>query len=276
MNRLRIGTYNLLDGGGERLIRQTDLLRSLELDILCLQEAKHWDRNGFERMFVTARALGMQPLFAPSASHGCHLITLYRWPRLHCTAFTPDAAEGQFHHTLSRALLDADGILLGVTHTHLHPFSGLRRLHETGWMTEYGAPDGYELIAADLNSPGPDDPDLEDWQLLPAHLHSRHRLMREDGTYGGIDYRAIQALTTAGFTDPPAHLAVPVPRTAGYWNDNELWDHRSDHILLSPGLTPALTGYDVPDTPDTQALSDHLPVIVTLDLDALLTGQKSG
>ncbi len=72
---LRVGGYNLRDGGvdeaGDRRWRaQLDILDALRLDVLAVQEATHWDRDDFARLHATADALRMQPLFAPSRSHG--------------------------------------------------------------------------------------------------------------------------------------------------------------------------------------------------------------
>ncbi|MFI6113277.1 endonuclease/exonuclease/phosphatase family protein [Kitasatospora sp. NPDC051164] len=274
---VRLGTYNLLDGGGERWRAQAEFLRAQNLDVLCLQEAKRWDERGYARMLGFADLLGMQAQFAPSNSHNCHLVTLYRWPRVRCTAFHPDVAEGTFHHTVSRAHFTADGHELTVLNTHLAPFNGARRSLEAGWLTEYAAAGRRVALAGDLNVRGLDDPELEDWSVIPAELHSRHRLQLPDGSYGGSDRLAMAKLVHAGFTDPVAALGIPVPRTAGYWSDAERWDHRSDHILLAPALTPALSGCEVPDTEEARGLSDHLPFIVTLDLpqaDAALTPDR--
>jgi endonuclease/exonuclease/phosphatase family metal-dependent hydrolase len=139
---LRVGSYNVMDGGGDRWRGQIDLLASLDLDILGIQEAKHWDRDDFERMYATGVALGLQPLFAPSARHGCHLVLLYRWPRLRCQRFRPDIGCGVLHHTASRARFAVEGVSdpVHVIHTHLDPFSPQNRVREVGWMTEFAAP----------------------------------------------------------------------------------------------------------------------------------------
>ncbi|ELP65961.1 endonuclease/exonuclease/phosphatase family protein [Streptomyces turgidiscabies] len=274
---VRLGTYNLLNGGGERWRAQAEFLRAQNLDVLCLQEAKRWDEGGYARMLGFAELLGMQAQFAPSNSHNCHLVTLYRWPRVRCTAFHLDVAEGTFHHVVSRAHLTVDGRELTVLNTHLAPFSGSSRSREADWLTEYGAAGRRVVLAGDLNVQGVVDEELEDWGVIPAELHSRHRSQLADGSYGGSDRLAMAKLVHAGFIDPVAALGIPVPRTAGYWSDAERWDHRSDHILLAPDLAPALTGCEVPDTEEARGLSDHLPFIVTLELpqaDAALTPDR--
>lgn len=211
---LRVGSYNVMDGGGDRWPAQVQLLAAQNLDILGIQEAKHWDRSGRARVYQTAEALGMQALFAPSQHHGCHLVLLYRWPSVSCLAFDPDISAGVFHHAASRAKFAVDGIdePLWVIHTHLNPFSPSARLTETGWLTEYAAPSHLSLIIGDLNSGGLTstgaDREPDDWDLVPAHLYSRHRLVLPDGTYGGNDRRAMSALGSS----TRRSISVSIPR----------------------------------------------------------------
>ncbi|MFJ2217652.1 hypothetical protein ACIQVO_37510 [Streptomyces sp. NPDC101062] len=79
---VRAGSYNIKDGGGDRWPGQMKAVATLGLDLLGIQEAKHWDRDRFKRMYEAASTWGMQPIFTPSASHGCHLVLFYKWPRL--------------------------------------------------------------------------------------------------------------------------------------------------------------------------------------------------
>ncbi|MFD3414981.1 endonuclease/exonuclease/phosphatase family protein [Streptomyces cyaneofuscatus] len=265
---LRVGSYNVMDGGGDRWAGQMELLASLDLDLLGIQEAKHWERSDRARLHATAEKLGMQPLFAPSQSHGCHLVLFYRWPRVNCIKFQPDISGGRFHHTASRAVLKVDGLTIKVLHTHLHPFSPTARLTEAGWLTEYASASGLSLLIGDLNVSGLGDEDPADWNAVPAHLHSRHRKMLDSGSYGDADRAAMHALRRAGLVDPALHLGLtPPPRTTGHWGPGtEMWDRRSDYVLASPGLAPAIHDHEVVDTPATQALGDHLPTITTFNL----------
>jgi exodeoxyribonuclease-3 len=272
---LRVGSYNLLDGGvdeaGDRRWRaQLDVLDALSLDVLAVQEATHWDRDDFARLHATADALRMQPLFAPSRSHGCHIVVFHRWPRVRSERWNPDAGCGSFHHTLARARLRVEGFAHPVVllATHLDPFSGGDRLAEAGWMTEYAAPGRYTILAGDLNTIGAADPE-PDWSRVADHLHSRHRLVLPDGSLGPTDRRAMRLLTAAGFIDPPERLGLVFARTAGYHRTGEPLGRRSDFVLVSAELAPALVGHRVVDTETTRAASDHLPVVVDLALDRL-------
>ncbi|MFE4829899.1 endonuclease/exonuclease/phosphatase family protein [Streptomyces sp. NPDC056672] len=282
---LRMGTYNTLNGGRDprrrkrrsflrvgrryshhRWARQMDMLRELDLDVLCLQEAKHW---GWYRLRATARALGMKGRLARSRSHGCHLVTLVRPPLVTFAQFAPDIAEGTFHHTVSRAELRVRGVdwTLRALHTHSDPFSPEDRAGEARWLTEYGGRDD-TLLIGDLNSEAPSDPQPASWDWLPPHLHSRHRFQNPDGTYGDGDRRAMHALLRAGFQDP-ADLGFGRHRTAGYWDPTERYDHRSDYILPTRRMLETratLLSYETVDTELARTLADHLLLVATIGL----------
>ncbi|HEX5496887.1 MAG TPA: endonuclease/exonuclease/phosphatase family protein [Mycobacteriales bacterium] len=269
---LRVVTYNLLNGGVDdgddrRWRTQLDMLASLAADVVVVQEAKHWDRDGAARMFATANTLGLQPLLARSASHGCHLVVLHRWPKVRGVRFDPAAGCTAFHHALARVHLRITGFdePVRLLATHLDPFSGDHRLAEAGWLTTTEYTGGHTIVAGDLNCIGATDPE-PDWDALDGpHIH--RRLIDPDGRLGRADRRAMRVLLAEGYHDPQAELGLPLSPTAGH-QDGEP-GRRSDYILLSGALLPALVGYRTIDTPTTRTASDHLPVIADLDLDAL-------
>jgi exodeoxyribonuclease-3 len=259
---LRAGSYNLLDGGGARLSAQLEILRALELDLVALQEVTEGDKDDHALECSIANGLGMQSHLALSASHECHLMIAWNPEKLRRVGYTSDAAEGKLHHGLQRMefTVVATGRRLVVLNTHLAPFSGDVRANEARWLTEYAAPGRTTLLLGDLNTIGSHDPE-PDWGSLPLHLHSRHRLCRDDGTFGPTDRRAIRQLIEAGFTEPFADL--PNGRhTVGHWSDEDTIHRRSDFIL-GAGVTFRAAG--VVDTSDARRASDHLPPYVVID-----------
>ncbi|KOT52696.1 MULTISPECIES: hypothetical protein [Streptomyces] len=269
---LKAATYTL--GGADRLPGQLAMLQPLELDLLCVQSAADWDGDHMAR--VTSE-LGMQGRIAPSR-YGGHLVTLYRPSRLKPATYNPDVTRGSVHHTVALATFFTDDFeMIDVVHTHLAPGCPLARQREVSWLTPYAergsevTPRRYALCMGELEMAGVDDAEDPDiWSIIPPHEHSKHRLMREDGSYGGTDHRAMAALLQAGYVDPPVRLGMTPPRTAGYWIEQETGrrgetDRRTTHILLSPDLAPALEFYLVIDNESSRRLSHRLPVVVTLD-----------
>ncbi|MFD8847817.1 endonuclease/exonuclease/phosphatase [Streptomyces sp. NPDC059604] len=273
---LRVCTYNMLDGGLDgwkgnptsthglsagRWGRQMELLNLLDLDILLLQEAKSFDSDEMAMARATGEALGMDWRLAPSGSHGCHLMTLVRHGRAAFRDFVPDAAEGKFHHTLSRAdIVTESGWGVRVFNAHLAPFSSEARSIEAGWTTEFGCADDV-ILAGDLNGMWPGDPEPDSWDWLPPHLHSRHRRLDPGGAYGPSNRDAQAKLQLAGFRDPVSSLGYPWAATVGHWSETERYPMRSDYILPAAGTAALLTGWAVIRTPVSCELSDHLPVV---------------
>ncbi|MFJ6017464.1 endonuclease/exonuclease/phosphatase family protein [Streptomyces sp. NPDC092952] len=273
---LRVCTYNVLTGGLDgwegsttsthglsttRWEQQMKILNSLDLDVLLLQEATAFDTDEMAMARATGQALGMDWKLAPSGSHGCHLMTLVRHDRVTISDFVPDAAEGKFHHTLSCAhIVTSHGWRARIFNTHLSPFSPEARSIEVGWITEFGCADDV-ILAGDLNGSWPGDPEPESWDWLPPHLHSRHRRLTPDGTYGPSNRDAQVKLHLAGFRDPVRALGHPWAATVGHWSQSERYPMRPDHILPSAGAAALLTDWGVVRTPAALALSDHLPVV---------------
>jgi len=268
MRTLTVGTWNVMNGGGDRLAAILEHLLTLNLDLLCIQEAKRWDEDDFRILLMVAERLEMEAHLAPSRSHSCHLVTLFnKRLELEPDGWTPDLVLGRFHHTASRARLiltgdDGRPVRFSVINTHLAPFSPQARAIEAGWLTEHADPDSPTFLVGDLNEPCPQDRE-PDWDReMPRHLWSRHR-RREGGRYTDAGRDAIGAFLDAGFIHTAAQLGqIPQP-TVGHWSPKEPWEHVSDYILASPGLDNVvrLDHCTVPRPRDDLRLADHQPVV---------------
>ncbi|MDK0519582.1 hypothetical protein [Streptomyces sp. ML-6] len=149
---LRVVTYNLRGGGLDRTglggvdtvrwEQQIILLLLLRPDVVCLQEATHYDRDDFKMAKATGQALGMEWHLTPSNSRGS-LITLVTPRRLEVRDFVPVAVEGAPRHTLARADLTGrvTGWKLTDFNAHLDPLSPAGRARGVALLAEYGARD---------------------------------------------------------------------------------------------------------------------------------------
>jgi endonuclease/exonuclease/phosphatase family metal-dependent hydrolase len=78
------------------------------------------------------------------------------------------------------------------------------------------------------------------------------------------DRRPAQMMQRSGFHDAAPTLRVPWQATGGHRGD---WRRREDVFWTT--RPAALRGYRVIDTAAARALSDHLPIVVELDPQAL-------
>ncbi|MFF4408446.1 endonuclease/exonuclease/phosphatase family protein [Streptomyces sp. NPDC001404] len=269
-------TFNIrtggIDGEGDESRRkaQIEFLSALAPDVLALQELRGWEQGDWRRLWELANAVGMVPLppVLSRSGRGNHLALLVRPETVRVQGHDVDASRRSFYHGLGRVrLLLRDELEITALFTHLCFLGGDERLAEARWLTGYG--DTYEgeaqrvVLLGDLNTIGLQDAE-PDWGRIPANLRSRHCQLTPSGKFGVTDRRAIQLLHEAGWRDPFELHGREPHRTAGYWSEVELLDHRSDFVLVNQHLTGHVAGAVVHDTPLTRRLSDHLPVEVRL------------
>jgi endonuclease/exonuclease/phosphatase family metal-dependent hydrolase len=266
--RLRIATYNVLNGGHDgadprRLERALAVLVRAEADIVLLQEARGFERDGSRLLFDAERQLGMRGQLAGAPHTGQHT-AVFTAPTLTLRSFVSDSVH--FHHAaaVAEVSLPDSGQELTVASVHLSPTSPHARLAEAGHLAALAAPDRRAIIGGDFNSPGPTDPEPPDWDRLPPHF--RVRYLDDQGATS--DRRALALLAAAGFTDIGEELGAraeaTVP-TAGF-PASEFVPFRSDHVLVGPALAGRAISHAVLRDDITDHASDHYPVVVELDL----------
>lgn len=270
---LRFMVWNLLTGGVDkgsegRLLDQLQLIGACAPDVLCLPEATHWNR-GFRRLLrVATGTLGMKSVALARSRVGDrrnHTALLYEPSSLRLVDRKRVGGE-VFHHALIRARFrrwsagdDPSGDFL-VFGTHLNPLDGTARLGEARWMTDQGGPfpglPARAVALADFNTP---DREPVRWSAVPRNLHSRYRLVNDDGSFGGVDLRAVRVLLASGWQDPHDVLGVPRPPTVGHYYPNERVPWALDYALLA-GMEPA--GVWTHPLDEAFRASDHLPHFV--------------
>lgn len=267
---MRVMSYNVLNGGrdagNDKLWRTTvEVIGEVAPDVLLVQEARGFDADGGRALFAAEEDLDMRGLLAVAPRTGQHTAVFFR-PGIQPLRFDPDSDH--FHHALAQATLAVPGFDQPVTvaSIHLSPLSPALRAAEVGSLAGLAAADQYAIVAGDANSLAPGDPEPTDWDKLPAHLRVRYLAPAADGRSPAADRSALAYLHAAGFTDAAAargQAAIPTVPAPGF-PQAEFVPFRCDHILLSPRLAPALTGYRVIDDARTATASDHLPVVADL------------
>ncbi len=276
---MRVLSWNILNGGADggdttRWRTQAELVGELAPDVLLVQEARGFDADGGRGLHAAEAQLGLRGLLAPAPRTGQHT-AVFCAPHLQVSSFTPDTQH--FHHALALVTVAVPGLTapLQLASMHLSPLSPALRCAEVGWLAALAAPGAFALLAGDTNSVAPGDPEPRDWPSLPAHLRVRYTHPSTGPGPITADRSALHFLHAAGLVDAAradddtVDTTATVP-TRGY-PDAEFVSFRSDHVLLSPALAPARTGYRVITDDRAHATSDHLPVLVELDLDRLAT-----
>lgn len=237
---VRVLTYNLQEGGGDRLDRIAAVVRRQRPDAVALQEVTSEERARF-----LAQELEMQLVFGET-NIPCHIAWLSR--------FSIRRSESYRFPTLSKGLLEVEVDVLGdplrLFTTHLASRHDAQTPdQEISVVLEVlrHSSDTPHVLAGDLNSLRPGD------SVGQPPLGEEKRGDARDGA----PRKTIQSILDAGYTD--CYRAVH-PYKRGYSYPSPAPWLRLDYIFASAHMAPCLRDCDVVQDAEAVLASDHLPV----------------
>ncbi len=247
--RLVLATYNIRAGGVGRVPQIVEVLARAAADVVILQEAIYP-----EIVQSIGEGLGWTTVIA-QRSHS--VAALSRLP-----VRTSDYRRAPTGRDVLELRLDEPDLrLFGV-----HLAAGLsqrgerRRIVEVTHLLEIakdGAGDAPIVLLGDFNAVAPGDAPFV--RRMPLWIRA---LLRFDG---GIRTEAMTAVAGAGFTDA---FRGANPGLAGLTLPSGAPVIRLDYVMLDESLAGRVAGCRTGEPgPLAAAASDHLPVIVELDLD---------
>jgi endonuclease/exonuclease/phosphatase family metal-dependent hydrolase len=260
-------SWNLHNGGldqaeksDNRYWGQLAFIANLAPDIVCLQEARWWNSNGYRRLLAFEATTGLRA-FLGHATSGIHTVVAVR-----TTSMTPimHDVDSRIHHVHNKLMvtLPEHPAPLVIVSTHLSPYDGITRLQETATLLDLAHTSC--IIAGDMHSAAPDDPPTN-YTNTPQIERLHSLMLPTDNTLNQEpvnieDRRALALLLHAGFTD----TATTLDPTTGH--DGTRPQRRQHRILVSPSMSPRLASgsYAVLDTEETRTLSYHLPIVIEL------------
>lgn len=241
---LRVMTYNILEGGGDRMPFIRDVIRGQSPDILAIQEAN--DRDQIEAL---ARELEMRLVYG-EANSKYNLAWLTSLP----------VRRGENHRLpeLRKTLLELEvewegqPIRLYNLHLKANPEAEGLRAEEIQAILRVTGPASAEprLLVGDFNAIGPQD-----------HFVSDIQFPEEDIAFAGRAYplpRVVMPATlAAGYVDLYRTLH---PNDDGYTAKTPTPVIRIDYIVASPSLATRAVSCDLVEGALPVYASDHLPV----------------
>ncbi|GAA4929419.1 endonuclease/exonuclease/phosphatase family protein [Actinoplanes utahensis] len=256
---VRLMTWNIKNGGGDRLPAIIEVIRDERPDVLCLQELQHFQRYGGRRMRELADATGMtahlaRSLFAqPVAVLVREPLRIIRRVSITC----------RLHHAAAVAVIGTPAGTLTAISAHLNPFSPQRRYREARWLAaRYASARSMVFIAGDMNGLDPDGDHEAELAAQPSLYRRRH--LGPDGTQ---DTRAIAAIRSEGFTDLWHAVGEGDGRTVPTgFAGREFGAVRLDYLLASPPLTARARRLWTVRDDRTDHASDHYPVRADIDI----------
>lgn len=286
MRLVSVNTYNLYgstDPAEQARYRQVEnLIAGLDADVVAVQEliAHGPDKQSgagaaLERL---AHAAGLhctvdgRPVVAVGGGHH-HVGLLWR------TGLEPIAGsidrfgrdpDGMWH-SLVTAVVQIGDRRLRVGSVHLSPFdAGWRRRDAHQVLRALHGDTIPGVVGGDWNCVGA-DPSYDPDPYVGALWHPCHAYQLDDD--GQVDRKAAARLERAGrMRDCAVVTGAPATATIGHHPDSHRPPRRIDRWYATHHLPDAaIIGYDTVDPAAVGACTDHLPVRVHLDLDALPT-----
>jgi exodeoxyribonuclease-3 len=256
---LRLMTWNIKNGGGDRLPAIIGVIRGEQPDVLCLQELQHFQRYGQSRLRELSEATGMASHLARSVL--AQPVAVLVRPPLRIRRRS--SVSWRLHHAAAVAVVDTAAGPLTVVSTHLNPFSPYRRYREARWLAaRYAAAGRMVLVAGDMNGLDPDGDHGRDLAAVHALYRRRHL-----GPDGEPDTRAVAAFRRAGFTDLWHTVGEGDGRTVPTgFAGREFGSMRLDYLLASPPLAARAKRLWAVRDDVTEHASDHYPVRADVDI----------
>jgi exodeoxyribonuclease-3 len=256
---VRIATYNLFEGASGSYNRLVEFVRDAQLDVVCFQEVNGWQdgdnarlRDFTDKVLFTASAYGNSNTEFKLATISKHAIV---GKTLHAEAFWHAALE-----TVVQATPDKQ---IAVMNVHLDPWQEASRVKEVKRLlaaVQAGRP---TIITGDFNSLSRQDnypPEL--LQQLQAKGISKFGA-------NALEFSVIDCLLQAGFIDVAAAAGKMETTVPSDFNTDQAHEVpvRVDYVFVSPDLVPCVRGVETLKNDLTNAISDHYPVVLTLDFD---------
>jgi len=178
-----------------------------------------------------------------------------------------------FHHGLMRVRIQ--GIYIYII--HLHPSNWETRKAEINQIfkdIEELPPDSKVFLAGDFNTFSPLDSVYYAHGRLEPFFNNRDLLYEEKNLKNGkLDYSVIQEIMDFGLIDLEASMRVSSYNFSGSFptlieKEGEHGDQRRlDYVFASKNLAKKVGNAKIISTDTTLILSDHLPVLVDMDLE---------
>lgn len=266
--KLTVLTYNTLfagrDGSDDRRAEsQLGLIASLKPDIFLMQEAKGFNADGSALLHAMEARIGMRGFLAVAPRTGQNIAIFIREP-LKPLSFQADGEN--FHHALAtlRLALPSSGRPITCISAHLCPNGASVRRREAAYLAVQAVPGDLSLLTGDFNSASPHDSEPRGFDALSSHHRARY--LADD--LKTVDRTVLACLESAGWVDVGHALGgsnVPTVPTVGF-TATEFAVMRCDYVMTSKALAQCATTYEVIRTPQTDAASDHYPVLATFEV----------
>jgi endonuclease/exonuclease/phosphatase family metal-dependent hydrolase len=253
---MRIASYNIFEGAQNTLPELQSFVAQQNLDVLCIQEANGWNNGVPSRLENFAVSTGLHYYVYGDSNTRFKLVTLSRLPIAHSKVYT----EG-FWHSAVRAIIRLGSRTLDLWNVHLNPNDEDSRLSEVKRLSAMIDRTQPTIVSGDFNSLSETD-GYSDLLIENLALQGIRKFGTRKLRYDVTNYIASQGLVDLAAAQGQRQTTVP---TSANNDTHHAADIRVDYMFATPGITNLIEEIDVPKDALTNIISDHYPLVLTLN-----------
>lgn len=253
---MKLMTYNILDGGDDRIGTIIEIINREAPDYLTINEANGFDENNQGRLKDLAKRTGLPNYhLALSGIHDYHVAVLSKYPFKVVEEIKPMIRAG------IATVVNTDFGELSIVGTHLAPYSEDLRIPEIELIIEHQSKYDHRILMGDMNSLSPKDgyskKIVDSFNDVQLKKFTTDRKLRFD---------VVQKLIDGGYVDVGLLLGDQKVITAPTASNEDVAHAamRLDYMFVSESLRDKVSTYKVVKNENTEKASDHYPVIVEL------------
>jgi exodeoxyribonuclease-3 len=252
---MKLMTYNILDGGKDRLGLIISVIKSESLDILVINEANDFKNNEdkFAKRFSTEIDL---PNYAIASTEWGYDVAIFsKIPFTKSEVLMPNKRAALSFE------IDSEFGPISIVGTHLSPDSEAVRVAEIGLIMRSHENSENRIIMGDMNALSRRD--NYSFSVVNGFNDKQLKKFTRDGK---PLFDVTDTIYKVGYHDAAVHMnknketTVPTPSN----KDKAHANLRLDYVFLSESLLTHLIDYKVVKNEITDKASDHYPVVTTL------------
>lgn len=253
---MKIMSYNILDGGNDRLPLITDAIEKEAPDFLTINEANTFAQDDKRIMKELAKKIGL-PYFdiALSGEYDYHVAIFSKYPfkKMH-------VIPGLMRACLI-GLIETEIGEISIASFHLTPYSEDLRHPEIDKIVAYQKAYPNRILMGDMNSLAEHD----EYNAKIVH-HFNDVQLKKFTIDKKLRFDVIKKIISADYIDTAKqferHKKNTVPTSAN--KDASHAQMRLDYIFISSSLASHIKNYEVIKNELTDKASDHYPIIAEL------------
>jgi len=255
---MKLMTYNILNGGEDRLELIIKVISNERPDFLVINEANGFNKNGNQKLNAFAKQIGLlYSNLSLSGEYEYHTAIFSKYPFMRTEKLKSMRNAG--------ILVDIKTELgnLSVTGVHLTPYPEYLRLRELDSVSDQQEQYEDRILMGDLNS-------------LSATDNYNQKIIRDFNDYqsekftknGRLCFDVINRIASLGYLDTATIFnkqKIPTVPTKINQDKAHSINVRVDYIFVSESLRDKVKSYSVIRNSMTEKASDHYPVIIEMN-----------